>query len=70
MLFEAVTLQLDASKVVVSLSRGVEITMANVYNALRLEAVLPPEPRDIHSDSAFASGKSGCITLSNGRLTE
>src|SRR3954447_20465516 len=36
------------------LIRGVEITTANVHDAVELEAVLPPEPGDVYGDSAFA----------------
>ena len=48
------------------LIRGVEVTTANVHDAACLEAVLPPDPGDVHGDSAFASARSDRIILGKG----
>ena len=39
------------------LIRGVEVTTANVHDAAKLEAVLPPEPGNVYADSAFGGDK-------------
>jgi IS5 family transposase len=48
------------------LIRRVEITTANVHDAARLEAVLPPEPGEVYGDSAFASAKSDRLIPARG----
>ena len=48
------------------LIRSVEVTTANVHDAARLGAVLPPEPGEVYGDSAFASTKSDRIILDRG----
>ena len=39
------------------LIRGVEVTTANIHDAAELEAVLPPEARNVYADSAFTGDK-------------
>ncbi len=48
------------------LIRKVEVTTANVHDAARLEAVLPPEPGEVYGNSAFASARSDCLILACG----
>ncbi len=49
-----------------ALIRSVEVTTANVHDAARLEAGLPPEPGEVYGDSAFASARSDRLILGRG----
>ena len=49
-----------------TLIRTVEVTTANVHDAARLEAVLPPESDEVYGDSAFASTRSDRLILARG----
>ena len=47
---------------------GVEVTTANVHDAAELEAVLPPEPGEVHGDTALTGGAAErAITGRGGR---
>ena len=48
------------------LIRSVEIMTANVHDAARLEAMLPPEPGEVYGDSTFASARSDRLILDRG----
>ena len=48
------------------LIRGVEVTTANVHDASRLDAVLPPEPGDVFGDSAFSGGPAERVIIARG----
>ncbi len=48
------------------LIRTVEVTTANLHDAACLEAVLPPEPGEVHGDGAFASARSDRLILARG----
>ena len=45
---------------------NVEATTANVHDAALLEAVLPPEPGDVHGDSAFTGGPAERVIIGRG----
>jgi transposase, IS5 family len=48
------------------LVRGIEVTTANVHDAAELAAVLPPEPGDVHGDSASAGGPAERLIICRG----
>jgi transposase, IS5 family len=48
------------------LVRGVEVTTANVHDAAKLEAVLPPEQGDVYADSAFTGGPAERLVIGRG----
>ena len=48
------------------LIEAVEVTTANVHDAMLLEAVLPPEPGDVYGDSAFAGRTCEQLILARG----
>jgi IS5 family transposase len=45
---------------------SVEVTTANVHDAALLDLVLPPDPGDVHGDSAFAGRNAERLIIARG----